>query len=63
MCLSTAYEVGPSGEKMICDRVTNISVEGDSVRLVNLLGQQTTVKGNLKDVDLNKNVIRIETKQ
>ena len=63
MCLSTAYEVGPSGEKMICDRVMNISVEGDSVRLVNLLGQQTTVKGNLKDVDLNKNVIRIETKQ
>ncbi len=63
MCLSTAYEVGPSGEKMICDRVTNISVEGDSVRLVNLLGQQTVVQGNLKDVDLNKNVIRIETKQ
>ena len=48
---------------MICDRVTNISVEGDSVRLVNLLGQQTVVQGNLKDVDLNKNVIRIETKQ
>ena len=45
MCLSTAYEVGPSGEKMICDRVTNISVEGDSVRLVNLLGQQTVVQG------------------
>ena len=63
MCLSTAYEVGPSGEKIICDRVTNISVEGDSVRLVNLLGQQTVVQGNLKDVDLNKNVIRIETKQ
>ena len=63
MCLSTAYEVGPSGEKMICDRVTNISVEGDSVRLVNLLGQQTVVQGNLKDVDLNKNVIRIETEQ
>ena len=63
MCLSTAYEVGPSGEKMICDRVTTISVEGDSVRLVNLLGQQTVVQGNLKDVDLNKNVIRIETKQ
>ena len=63
MCLSTAYEVGPSGEKMICDRVTNISVEGDSVRLVNLLGQQTVVQGNLKDVDLNKTVIRIETKQ
>ena len=63
MCLSTAYEVSPSGEKMICDRVTNISVEGDSVRLVNLLGQQTVVQGNLKDVDLNKNVIRIETKQ
>ncbi len=63
MCLSTAYEVGPSGEKMICDRVTNISVEGDSVRLVNLLGQQTVVQGNLKNVDLNKNVIRIETKQ
>ncbi|MGI5979267.1 MAG: CooT family nickel-binding protein [Oscillospiraceae bacterium] len=62
MCLSTAYEIGPSGDKMICDRVTSISVDGDSVRLVNLLGQQTVVKGSLKDVDLNKNIIRIEAK-
>jgi len=62
MCLSSAYEIGSSGEKLICDRVTNVSVEGDSVKLTTLLGTQTVVKGELKSIDLNSNIIRIETK-
>ena len=62
MCLSSAYEIGSSGEKLICDRVTNVSVEGDSVKLTTLLGSQTVVKGELKSIDLNSNIIRIETK-
>ena len=62
MCLSSAYEIGSSGEKFICDRVTNVSVEGENVKLTTLLGVETVVKGELKSIDLNSNTIRIETK-
>lgn len=63
MCLSTAYDVGGGGEKFITDRITNVNVEGDKVRLTTLLGTQTIIEGLLKSIDLNRNVILIEAKQ
>ncbi|MBP8640133.1 MAG: CooT family nickel-binding protein [Oscillospiraceae bacterium] len=63
MCLSTAYEVSGGSEKFIADRVTNIEIEGSAVRLTTLLGIQTVVEGELKSIDLNKNVILIAAKQ
>jgi len=63
MCLSTAYEVGGGSEKFITDRITNVSIEGEKVKLTTLFGTQTVVEGLLKSVDLEKNVIFIETKQ
>ncbi|NCB73249.1 MAG: CooT family nickel-binding protein [Clostridia bacterium] len=59
MCLSTAYEVGNGDDKFIADRITNIEVEGNTVRLTTLLGTQTVVEGVLKSIDLNRNVILI----
>jgi len=62
MCLSAAYEIGSEGEKLICDRVTNIVVEDGNVKLTTLLGTEMVVTGVLRNIDLNKNIIRIETK-
>lgn len=59
MCLSSAYEVGSEGDKFIADRITNVEVEGNTVKLTTLLGTQTVVEGALKSIDLNKNVIYI----
>ena len=63
MCLSTAYEVNGGNEKFIADRITNIEIEGSAVRLTTLLGTQTLVEGELKSIDLNKNIILIASKQ
>lgn len=62
MCLSTAYEVGNGSEKFICDRITNVSIEGSNVKLLTLLGIETVVTGELQSVDLERNIIRIATK-
>ncbi len=59
MCLSSAYTVGAEGETFICDRVTNVTVEGENVKLTTLLGIETVVTGVLQSIDLNKNIIRI----
>ena len=63
MCLSTAYEVSGGSEKFIADRITNVDVEGSSVKLTTLFGTQTVVSGLLKSIDLNRNIIYIEAKQ
>lgn len=63
MCLSTAYEVGNGSDKFITDRITNVEVEGNTVRLTTLLGTQTVVEGILKSIDLNRNVIYITANQ
>lgn len=63
MCLSTAYEVGSGSDKFIADRITNVEVEGNTVRLTTLLGTQTVVEGVLKSIDLNRNVILIAANQ
>lgn len=63
MCLSTAYDIGSGTEKLIADRITNVSIEADSVRLTTLLGTQTVIEGQLKSIDLNRNIILIASKQ
>ena len=63
MCLSTAYEVGAAGEKLLADKLTGVSIEDDTVRLTNLFGAQILVEGRLKSIDLEKNIILIEAKQ
>jgi len=63
MCLSTAYQVVGGSEKLIADKITNLSVEGESVTLTTLLGTRTVVEGTLKSIDLNRNIILIEAKQ
>ncbi|NLW65355.1 MAG: CooT family nickel-binding protein [Clostridiales bacterium] len=62
MCLSSAYTTKNGIDTLICDRVTNVSVDGGKVVLTNLLGMDTVVNGALKSIDLNKNVITIEEK-
>ncbi len=63
MCLSTAYEVINGSEKFIADRITNVEIDGNAVRHTTLLGTQTLVEGELKSIDLNKNIILIAAKQ
>lgn len=60
MCLSSAYEAGGAEDKFICDRVASVDVEGDKVRLTDLLGRTVVVDGHILSMDLNKNVIRIQ---
>ncbi|MEG0778927.1 MAG: CooT family nickel-binding protein [Oscillospiraceae bacterium] len=60
MCLSDAYEVKNGAETLVCERVTNVEIEGENVRLTNLLGTTKLIPGTLKSVDLNKNIIKID---
>ncbi len=61
MCLSAAYEVKNGIDSLIVDKVTNVRVDGGNVILTDLLGRDSVVAGVLRSIDLNRNVIKIET--
>lgn len=62
MCESTAYLVSPEGESKVMEYVVNIIPKDDKWFLTNILGEEKTVEGILKEVDLLKNKILIEKK-
>jgi len=64
MCLSTAWKLNDSGEReMLWEYISGVSAAGDTITLTDLMGNEMTVKGFLRGVDLVKNTITITTKE
>ena len=63
MCLSDAFELVDGERKPLMNYVSGISVENGVVTLTDMLGAKKIVPGNLKSVDLTRNVILIEPVQ
>ncbi len=60
MCLSNVFLVSDGAEKLVCEYASTVSVEGDSIRLTDVIGQETVVTGTILNVDLIKNEIRVK---
>ena len=60
MCLSAVYEVRGESEKLLLDHVSGIKTDGAEFTLTDILGDEVTVTGELKSIDLVKNIIKIE---
>lgn len=59
MCLSTAYNVNDS-DSVIMEYVSRIDVEGDHITLTDVLGDQRTVEGRIRMVDLTGGTVKID---
>jgi predicted RNA-binding protein len=61
MCLSAVYKTGPSDQReLIADSVSTVRTDGSRITLTDILGQEITVEGSIKNVDLIGNSILIE---
>ena len=60
MCLATAYKNAESKEQIICDNITKITVDGDIISLVDIIGDERKVEGRISMVDLTKSVVIID---
>jgi len=60
VCELKAYVRKKDGEELVLDSVSQARVEGDSVVLRNLFGEEKRVQGILKEVSLSKNRIIVE---
>ena len=60
MCLATAYKNAETKEQIICDNITKITVDGDVITLVDIIGDERKVEGRISMVDLTKSVVIID---
>lgn len=61
MCLSSVYEVKDGTENLVSEYVSAIEIDADQVKLTDIVGKESTVKGNIKKIDLVKNIILVES--
>ena len=60
MCLSTVFAVSQGSENKVCEYVCSVKVNGDVVKLNDVMGVETEVKGKLVSCDFVSNKIVIE---
>ena len=60
MCLSKVYLLKNGNEKLVSESVCNVLMNDKDITLYDIIGQKTTVKGTIQNVDLLKNKILIK---
>lgn len=60
MCESRAVLATAEGEQQVMDDVTTLCPEGDGYRLVNLFGEQTHIRAQIREIDFLKHRIVFE---
>lgn len=58
MCLATVYKT-QEPDNIILQYVSKLEVEGDSIILTDVMGEQRTVQGTIQMVDLANNIVQI----
>ena len=61
MCLSSVYEISDGRENLLCDHVTSIDLNNGAITLTDIMGEEIVIRGVLKNIDLVKNTVKIET--
>lgn len=59
MCLATVYRTVKDTEEVVLKNVSKIYVEGDSVRMIDIMGAEVTVEGTISFVDLTGSVVKL----
>ena len=57
MCLATVYK--ESDNTVICRNVSRIDVEGETVVIRDIMGEETRVEGKILRVDLANSVVKL----
>ncbi len=53
MCLATVYEDRKDKENIICRNITKIDFEGDTIKLTDIMGEETAYKGQIVSAELS----------
>ncbi|OPY22394.1 MAG: putative RNA-binding protein [Methanomethylovorans sp. PtaU1.Bin093] len=59
MCELDAILLEDNTRQLVMESVTKVMVDGDSIELIGILGDRTTLKGGIKLIDFSKGEIVI----
>ena len=59
MCLATVYGKKQEGETILIRNASRIDVEGTTISIRDIMGQEVTVEGAISMVDLANAVVKI----
>ena len=57
MCLSNVYTRTGDEDKLVCQFVSSIAVDGDDITITDVIGEETHITGTIVSVDLVKNTV------
>lgn len=57
MCLSTVYRNEKQDENILCKFVASITVDGDTLTFVDVMGESTKITGRLVSADLTAGTV------
>ena len=57
MCEANAYLIEGNGSKMIMEAVETVEPDGDGLRLVNIFGEQKTIRAHIHSLSLTDNKV------
>jgi len=60
MCLSTVYELRDGQEHLVSEYVSSVDIGKDEVTFTDIVGNQSTVRGSIRNIDLVNNKILVE---
>ncbi len=61
MCLSTLYEIKEDGREKLGEYISNVRSRDGVYVFTDVMGNEITIKGCIRSLDLIKNEITIET--
>lgn len=61
MCESKVYLVSEEGEQLVLEDVTSLQPEQDGYQLVTLFGERKHVRARIKEIDLLKHRVLLES--
>jgi predicted RNA-binding protein len=62
MCESNVFVRHDSGDELVAENVARVIPEGETVRVMTLLGDETKVEGDIAEIDLMAHRIVVKPK-
>lgn len=60
MCLATVYKKTDETEEVVLKNVSKIYVDGNQIRLIDIMGMDVVVEGSISFVDLTGGVVKLD---
>ncbi len=59
MCLSTAVKAS-NPDEILMEYVSSLSIDGDTITLIDMMGDKKMIRGSLKFADLTGAILKID---